>query len=177
MELLSQILFYIVAFGLIISALGVIFAPKIVYSLLFAFKTFILVGFVFFMLNAPFNAAAQIAIYGVAVSILFAFSIMMTAQHKEKNLYLSIAPRSFLAVVGIFLTVASVVALASEDLMNEVDFPFVSRHLTAVFDTSLDIAKGIFSNYIFVYELLAVFLLIAVVGVGAIISHKRSEDS
>lgn len=176
MEILSHILFYIVSAMLIASAVGAIFAPRIIYSVLFAFVAFISVGFVYFMLNAPFNAAVQIAIYGVAVSILFIFSIMMTGYHKEKNLYIAIAPRTLLAMAGIFLTFVAVLIFAVEDSLNEVDCLLTTSKMSSLFDTTFALAKGMFTDYIFAFELLSIFLLVAVIGLGVILTFKRGED-
>ncbi len=175
MEVLSQILFYMISSILLFSALGVIFSPRIIYSVVFAFIAFITVGFVFFLLNAPFNAAVQIAIYGIAVSILFIFSIMLTGYHKEKNLYIAIAPRTLIAMGGIFMLFMSVLIFAFEDSRNEIDCFIVSPRISVMLDTTYSIAKGIFTNYIFAFELLSVFLLVAVIGLAVILTFKRSE--
>lgn len=176
MEILSQILFYIISSLLIISALGAVFAPRIIYSVLFAFIAFISVAFLYFMLNAPFNAAAQIAIYGIAVSILFIFSIMMTGYHKEKNLYVAIAPRTLLSMIGIFLISVAVVIFAVEDSLKDLSCSLITQKMSSLFDTTFALAKGIFTNYIFAFELLSIFLLVAVVGLGVILKFKRGED-
>lgn len=175
MDILSPILFYIVASGLLLMAVGVVFSPRVIYSILCAFIAFILTAFIYFMLNAPFNAAVQIAIYGVAVSILFIFAVMMTGYHKEKNLYIAIAPRTLLAAAGIFFTLLSMLIFAIEDYREELVDSLITTKLAAFFDTTLSIAKGIFTDYIFAYEILSVFLLIAVVGVGAILTFKKME--
>lgn len=176
MEILSPILFYIVALSLLTMAAGVIFSTRVIYSIVCAFVSFVLVAFVYFMLNAPFNAAVQLAIYGVAVSILFAFAVMMTGYHKEKNLYIAIAPRTLLAAGGIFFTFLSMVIFAVEDYKEEFMDALVTSKISAVFDTTLSIARGIFTDYVFAYEILSIFLLVAVVGVGAILTFKRMEE-
>lgn len=176
MEILSPILFYIVALSLLLMAVCVVLAPRIIYSIVCAFATFVLIAFVYFMLNAPFNAAVQLAIYGVAVSILFAFAVMMTGYHKEKNLYIAIAPRTLLAAAGIFFTFLSMVIFAVEDYQTEFMNSLITAKISAVFDTTFTIAKTIFTDYVFAYEVLSVFLLIAVVGVGAILSFKKMEE-
>lgn len=176
MEFLYQILFYIVSSMLLVSALGVIFAPRIIYSVLCAFVAFISVSFIYFMLNAPFNAAVQIAIYGVAVSILFIFSIMMTGYHKEKNLYIAIAPRTLIAMAGLFFTFVAVAIFAAEDALHEPGSILITAKMSALYDTTFALSKGIFTDYIFAFELLSVFLLVAVVGLGVILKFKRGED-
>lgn len=176
MEILSQILFYIVSSMLIVSAIGAIFAPRIIYSVVCAFVAFISVGFIYFMLNAPFNAAVQIAIYGVAVSILFIFSVMMTGYHKEKNLYVAIAPRTLLAMVGLFFTFVAILIFMAEDSLDNIDCLVTTQRMSSLFDTTLSLAKGLFTNYIFAFELLSIFLLVAVVGLGVILTFKRGEE-
>ena len=176
MELLSPILFYIVSAGLVLAALGVIFAPRIIYSVLFAFVAFIFVAFVYFMLNSPFNAAVQIAIYAVAVSILFVFSVMMTGFNKDKSLYIAIAPRVILAFVGLFLTFLSIAVFVYEDAINEIGCNLLNSNIQVVFDSIYTIASGIYTDYIIALELLSNFLLVAVVGLGVILSFKRGDN-
>lgn len=176
MEILSPILFYITAFGLLGAAVAVIFSPRIIYSIVSAFIAFVLVGFVYFMLNAPFNAAVQIAIYGVAVSVLFIFAVMMTGYHKEKNLYIAIAPRTLLAMCGIFFTFLSMVIFAVEDSRQDILNALTTANISSVFDTTTSISKSLFTDYIFAYEILSVFLLIAIIGIGAILTFTRTEE-
>ncbi len=161
---------------LIVSALGAIFSPRIIYSVVCAFIAFVTVSFVYFMLNAPFNAAVQIAIYGIAVSILFIFSIMLTGYYKEKNLYIAIAPRTLFAAGGIFLIFISSVVFGFEDIRNELDCSLVSSKISSLFDTTYPIARGIFTNYVFAFEILSIFLLVAVIGFAVILTFKRGED-
>lgn len=176
MELLSSVLFFIISGTLIVSALGVIFSPRIIYSILFSFIAFICVAFIYFMLNSPFNAAVQIAIYGVAVSILFIFAVMMCGYHKEKNLYIAIAPRTLLSASGLFFIFLSFVVFAIEDYKGDALKSFLSATIPSVIDTTVAISKGIFTDYIFAYELLSIFLLIAIIGIGAILAFKRGEE-
>lgn len=175
MDIISTVLFYIISFILITSALIVVFSPKIVYSVLFAFAAFINVGFIYFMLNAPFIGAAQIAIYGVALSVLFIFALMLTSLKSEHRFYLSLSIKSILGILGIIAISASVIIFAFEDYITDNVTAFSTVLQTAVFDTTMDISKGIFVNYIFAFELLSLFLLIAVIGIGVIISFKRPE--
>lgn len=176
MEYLPSILFYMVSLMLLGSAFLAIFATRIIYSVLFAFIAFISVSFIYFMLNAPFIAASQIAIYGVSVSILFVFSIMLTAHNKEKNMYLAIAPRSLLAAAGLAMIFASVCIFIFEDYKSMLTESFFTSQISAIYNTTIDIAKGIFTNYILVFEIVSFFLLVVVVGIRVILYFKKAED-
>ncbi len=176
MEYLPSILFYMVSLMLLGCAFLAIFATRIIYSVLFAFIAFISVSFLYFMLNAPFIAASQIAIYGIAVSILFVFSIMLTAHNKEKNMYLAIAPRSLLAAAGLAMIFASVCIFIFEDYKSMLTESFFTSQISAIYNTTIDIAKGIFTNYILVFEIVSFFLLVVVVGIRVILYFKKAED-
>ncbi len=176
MDIISPILFYIVALSAIFAAVMVVLAPRIVYSVVSAFIFFILVSFVYLMLNAPFNAAAQLVIYGVAVSIVFVFSLMMTSYNKDKSLGLSLSPRLISTLLGLSFIFVAVFVFTKEDLFNQAACNLFEVNINNAFDTTFYIAKGLFTDYIFAYELLSVFLLLAVVGLGVVLSFKKGDD-
>ena len=83
--LINTIMFYITAIMLICACIMTVFSKRIMHGVLYSLIAFILVGFLFFALNAPLVGALQISVYGIALSILFAIAINLTDYKKENN--------------------------------------------------------------------------------------------
>ena len=180
MELIYNISFWILAAFLVITSLLSVFIPKTSYSIFFGFVTFILFGLLYFLLNAPFNAAAQISIYGVAFSVLFVIAIMLTNTPKDDKKYLFISPRLFTALVGILLIVYSLVGIIRQDMsFGLIEFLNSDSHIIADTSTSLQtLGNTLFTKYIFSFELLSVLLLIGIVGIIIFVNKnvKQQEE-
>ena len=74
MDIIEAIIFYILVFLAMFSAIGAIFFHKIIHSILCAFITFLCVGLLFFALELPYLATVQIALFAIGMSVLFVFS-------------------------------------------------------------------------------------------------------
>jgi len=144
-----------------------VFIPKIFYSIFFGFVSFILFGLLYFLLNAPFNAAVQISIYGVAFSVLFVISVMLYNTIKDERKYLFISKRFFLTLFGISLIVYSIFGILRQDMSFGLkEFLNTNDYMLSDSSASLQIiGNTLFTKYIFAFELLSLLLLIGIVGV------------
>ena len=86
-DILKTLIFYGFAGAIILFALLSVFALRILYSLLAAVCVFFITAGIFFMLGADYNAVIQIAIYGIAIPILFVLAIMFTSDKLDKKIY------------------------------------------------------------------------------------------
>lgn len=77
-----EILFIIVAVAAIGSAVAMLLSENAVHSALFLILNFICVAFFYLMLDAPFLAMIQIAVYAGAIMVLFLFVIMLLGAEK-----------------------------------------------------------------------------------------------
>src|SRR5688572_33491032 len=71
------ILFMVVGFIAIAAAGAMLVSKNAVHSALFLIVNFACVAFFYLMLNAPFLAMVQIAVYAGAIMVLFLFVIML----------------------------------------------------------------------------------------------------
>ena len=74
---LDLILFLVLAFVAIATALGMLFSRNAVYSALFLVLNFTTVAIFYLLLGAPFIAMSQITVYAGAIMVLFLFVIML----------------------------------------------------------------------------------------------------
>lgn len=181
MDNINTFLFYIISIILLCSAVLSIVSFRVIYALLFAVVAFISTGCVYFLLNAQFNAVAQLIIYGTGVAILFGFAIMFTSYKKEKDLFLNIKPRVLIALLGIGLIITSSVFLFTEEFKKS-PFSLFLKHSetskTIHFSNTIQmISEKMFTDYIFAFELLGLFFLLAIVGIGLICLNKKKEST
>jgi len=139
---------------------GAIFAleaEEIVYGAIGLATSLFGVAALFFLLNAPYVAVFQIAVYIGAVAVLILFTVMLVRQEKWAKELPAKAPSRVAGVVtGLAIVVAFIVAAASTNLSNETQL-----QNTASF---LQIGQLISGSYSAVLEVLALVLGAAVVG-------------
>ena len=82
---LDLVAFIIVAAIMILAAIYVVTDKEVVHSAFYLALVFLCVGFVFFFLEAEFIGVVQILVYVGAITILFAFSIMLTRRFIMKG--------------------------------------------------------------------------------------------
>src|SRR6186713_421469 len=80
---ITLIIFWVLSFVAIISALFVVFAKSPVHSVLSLIITFFAIAGHFLLLNAQFLAAVHIIVYAGAIMVLFLYVIMMLNLNKE----------------------------------------------------------------------------------------------
>ena len=85
----NPLVFYSIATILMVFAILTITFKNIFYSLLSAIIVFFATGIIFYILGSEYNAIIQIAIYGVAIPVLFLFAIMFTSHKENKSVHLS----------------------------------------------------------------------------------------
>lgn len=160
----NPIIFYPLAFLLVIFSLLTISLKNVFRSLLSAIVVFFLVGLLFYILGSEYNAVIQIAIYGIAVPIILGLAIMFTNLKKEdkedrpKNL-------SYLLVLtaGLFILTLVYLVLTSLALVPY-GFDIADVGTTISVQTISAFGQGIFVKYVFAFEVISLILTIVVVG-------------
>lgn len=178
-DVLKALIFYGFAGCTIFFALLSLFSFRILYSLLSAVCVFFAVAGVYFILGADYNAVVQIAIYGVAVPILFVFAIMFTSDKSEKISDLKLSPRfyfSFLSLGVLFISLIYLLA-TSLNLNSKVDWIMQSETMFInKYQMFKALSDGFFTNYVFAFELFSILLLIIVVGLSTFNLVKEKAD-
>lgn len=160
----NPIIFYPLAFMLVIFSLLAISLKNVFRSLLSAIVVFFLVGLLFYILGSEYNAVIQIAIYGIAVPIVLGLAIMFTNLKKEdkedkpKNL-------NYLLVLtaGLFILTLFYLVLTSLAVMP-IGFNILDERSTFAMQTISAFGEGIFVKYVFAFEVISLILTLVVVG-------------
>ncbi|MEN9226404.1 MAG: NADH-quinone oxidoreductase subunit J [Thermostichus sp. HHBFW_bins_43] len=144
-------------------ALGVVWAPSIVYSGFLLGGVFLSMAGLYLLLNADFVAAAQVLIYVGAVNVLILFAIMLVnRRYNFAPLKLGWLRNGVTAVVclGLF---ALLVTMAF-------DTPWQLQPIQSL-NSVLVMGGHFFSDYLLPFELASVLLLMALI--GAIVLARR----
>lgn len=163
----NPIIFYPVSVLIILFAFLAIKFKNIFYSLLCAIIVFFLSGLIFYILGSEYNAIIQIAIYGIAVPIILGLAIMFTNLQKNKEIKAenkaSVFKHFILLSAGVFilaifyLTITSLAINPQGFNINE----SIGNTSTQVINS---FSQGIFIQYVWSFELIALILTIIVAG-------------
>jgi len=166
---LELILFFILALIAIATAVGMLLSRSTVYAALYLVVNFVSVAIFYLLLDAPFIALSQIAVYAGAIMVLFLFVIMLlgleniAGELDWKKLVWPLVMGGILLVEGVFLVVQRI----GQNV-------YIGETGTALSDPSL-MAKVLFTDYLLPFQITAVLLLVAMI--GAIVMSKREKPA
>ncbi|PWH14792.1 MAG: NADH-quinone oxidoreductase subunit J [Anaerolineae bacterium] len=166
---LELILFFILAAIAIATAIGMLLSRSAVYAALYLVVNFVSVAIFYLLLDAPFIALSQIAVYAGAIMVLFLFVIMLiglenlAGELNWRQLAWPLVMGAILLVEGVFLVIQRV----GQDV-------YIGQTGTQLSDPSL-MAKVLFTDYVLPFQITAVLLLVAMI--GAIVLSKREKPA
>ena len=178
-DIFKTLIFYGFAGGIIFFALFSLFSLRILYSLLAAVCVFFAAAGIYFMLGADYNAVVQVAIYGVAIPILFVFAIMFTSDKADKKNYLTFSPRFYFAFLSLGVLFLSLIYLLATSLSLTSNSNWIVQKQTMFinkYQMFKALSDGFFENYVFAFELFSILLLIVVVGISTFNFVKEKTD-
>ena len=148
-------------------AVGIILFRNPIASVLSLVLVMFALSALFLLLSAQFIFAVQIIVYAGAVMVLFLFVIALLGPVRE--LADERLPRQGLLAV----IVAAAFALLLVSLLGNLRFRAPEHADLALFGTVEDIAFGLFTTFLYPFELTSLLLLIA--AVGAIYLSRRER--
>ena len=113
--LFQDVVFWFLAVGSVLAALGVVLLRDIFRAALLLVVVFLAIAGIFVMLNAEFLAVVQVLIYAGAIAILIIFAIMLTREVQQGNLPNRLQP---VAVLFPALLLAALVFVAVDTDWN-----------------------------------------------------------
>jgi NADH-quinone oxidoreductase subunit J len=159
-------IFYLFAAITIVSALMVVSSDNIVRSAFYLLATFFGVSGIYVLLGADFVAVTQIMVYIGGILILLLFGVMLTTNstHVEiKKGLTKVLPA--VVATGVLLGALFSVMLRTEWKTELSQIPLT---------TSYDLGKLLITDYVLIFELLGILLLIALIG-AASMARKEQE--
>lgn len=160
-----DLIFYLFATLTIVSALAVVSSDNIVRSAFYLLATFFGVSGIYVLLGADFVAVTQIMVYIGGILILLLFGVMLTSNitHVEiKKGIKSVFPAIF--AIGILLGAVIL-------MMINTNWKTVSSTIPQT--TSYELGKLLITDYVLVFELLGILLLIALIGAASMARREQ----
>ena len=166
--------FYILAPIAVLCAIGMVWARNAVHSALFLVVTMLCLG-VFYVIQAgPFIGMVQIIVYTGAIMMLFLFVLMLVGRDASDSLIETLRGQRMAAIL-LGLGFAGLVCTGLGRALGTVQ-PVNLEQANA--DGNVQgIAKLLFTNYVFAFEVTSALLITAAVG-AMILAHveRRKED-
>ena len=171
------IFFYIFSFIAIISSIMVTASKNTVHSVFFLILDFITISCLFIMIGAEFLGMIMLIVYVGAVAVLFLFVVMMLNVAEQKNKWFD-APSGYShvpigAIIGvvIFFELLIVVGgLRYKPNLLSVTSIEIEQNVT---NTHL-IGNVLYTDYIHLFQLSGMILLVAMIGAIVLTFRKRS---
>ena len=163
-----KIAFFGFALIVIVSAGGVAFSRKMMYSAFSLLFTFFGVAGLYVLMNADFIAVTQIMVYIGGILILIIFGIMLTSKFTDLQIksgttgIVQIVLASIATLIGAFFLVTEFVAT---------DW-FVSPQPIIATNSIEPIGQLLLTKYFLAFQIAAILLLIAFIGAAKIARRK-----
>lgn len=166
---LETIMFYLLSTLTVVASLRVITARNPVHAALSLVLAFFCMAGIWLLMEAEFLALTLVLVYVGAVMVLFLFVVMMIDIDIEKLRAGFWRFLPFAALVGIVLLVEMVMVLGNGTAGN-VAQPVAHA---AGYSNTKELGRLIYTNYVFVFELAAVLLVVAIVAAIALTLRQR----
>ena len=173
--LMSDIIFYVVAFAMIATAIAVVLAKNLLQSAVFLIFSFIGTAVLYLLLHAEFNAMAQIMVYAGGVVIFVIFTILLTSRLGESVLYVKL-PRTFIALTISAALLAMLVhfILPAQELVTSTPTAGASYASLSAFASRL-LSTGA-DGLVIPFEIVSVLLLVTLVCAITIARKTKEEE-
>jgi NADH-quinone oxidoreductase subunit J len=165
---LAIAIFVIAAIVAVAGAVGVISARQPMRSVLSLVVTMLALAVLFLLLSAQFVFVVQIIVYAGAVMVLFLFVIVLLGPARETGRgRLRFQPW----LAGLF---ALALLFLIWTMLQGIQYRQPDATDLSLFGTVQSIAVGLFTTYLYPFELTSILLLVA--AIGAIYLSRRSTD-
>ncbi|MBM4172665.1 MAG: NADH-quinone oxidoreductase subunit J [Ignavibacteria bacterium] len=160
-----DIIFYLFALITIGSAFVVVTSRNIVYAAFSLLFTFFGVAGIYVLLGADFLAIVQIMVYVGGILILLLFGVMLT--NKITSVEIRTGTVHLLpAAIGIGILFGAIISVMLWTNWNISPEPIPPS-------TTANIGRELITNYVLIFELLGMLLLIALIGAASIARRDK----
>jgi len=168
--------FLIAGAGALVGALGVVLRNNPVHAALSLVLTLFSIAVLFIAQEAHFLAAVQVIVYAGAVVVLFLFVIMLLGVERSEDL--GVEPLKgqrpaavIVGLAGVALVIAAIIA-GGEDRITGARS---ENGALSAGDNILVLARSVFTDYVFAFEVTSALLAVAVVGAVMLARRPSSE--
>ena len=167
----EAVLFWVLGTVAVLGAIGVVAAPKAVYSAMFLATTMIVLAVFYIAQGALFLGVVQVVVYTGAVMMLFLFVLMLIGVESSESLVETIRGQRIAAiVVGIGFGVLLIAGIGSVSVNG-----FIGLAEANAGGNVQGLAALIFTKYLWAFELTGALLITAALGAMVLAHRERFE--
>jgi NADH-quinone oxidoreductase subunit J len=172
-----SIFFYTFSFIAVVSAVMLTVSKNTVHSVFFLILDFISISCLFIMIGAEFLGMIMLIVYVGAVAVLFLFVVMMLNVAQQENQWFSSSKSSSHIPVGLIISVIIFFEIIiviggwkfKPDLVTS-----TSLSINQINTNTHLIGNVLYTDYIHVFQLSGMILLVAMIGAIILTFRKRS---
>ena len=172
-----SIFFYTFSLIAIFSAVMVVASKNTVHSVFFLILDFISISCLFIMIGAEFLGMIMLIVYVGAVDVLFLFVVMMLNVAQQKNQWFESTSDNTHIPIGLLISVVIFFELVivisgwkyKPDLLSSVSVE-INQNIT----NTHSIGNILYTDYIHLFQLSGMILLVAMIGAIVLTYRKRS---
>ena len=170
------IFFYIFSFIAIVSAVMVTVSKNTVHSVFFLILDFINISCLFIMIGAEFLGMIMLIVYVGAVAVLFLFVVMMLNVAHQKNTFFKSNQGSKHIPIGLFVSLIIffelIIVVGGWKYKPELNN--ISSLETMSISNTHSIGYVLYTDYIHLFQLSGMILLVAMIG-AIILTYRKRE--
>lgn len=176
---MELVVFVLAALMVLGGAIGVITRSNPVHAALSLVLTLFGIAVMFVSQNAHFLAAVQVIVYAGAIVVLFLFVIMLLGVDQSEDITVEpiTAQRPLALVTGLGIAGIVIAAIVKSQDALAITGKTLDPTSTEAPDANIrQLARAIFGDHVFAFELTSVLLLVAVVGTVLMARRIKSQQ-
>lgn len=163
----TTIIFYVLAFVTVFSAVMVVFNKNVIHSAFSLFFALFAVSGFYVLLQADFIAITQIMIYVGGILILLLFGVMLTTKITD----VQINSKSLNTIPGLIFTAGIITILTFIIISTKWNI----KHPVDTNESVSQIGRLLLTNYLLPFEIASIVLLVALIG-SAMFARRINKD-
>ena len=176
--IIHSIFFYIFSLIAIIAAIMVTVSKNTVHSVFFLILDFISISCLFIMIGAEFLGMIMLIVYVGAVAVLFLFVVMMLNVAQQKNeLFVKAEDSNHIPIgliVSIIIFFELIVVIGGWKYKPQIVESFSTVGINLTNSNTHSIGQVLYTDYIHLFQLSGMVLLVAMIGAIVLTFRKRS---
>ncbi len=169
--------FYIFSLIAIVSAIMVTASKNTVHSVFFLILDFISISCLFILIGAEFLGMIMLIVYVGAVAVLFLFVVMMLNVAQQKNQWFGATSGSkhipLGMIVSLIIFFELIIVIGGWKLKPDLKSELININSNSVTNTH-SIGNVLYTDYIHLFQLSGMILLVAMIGAIVLTFRKRS---
>ena len=176
--IIHSIFFYIFSIIAVFSAIMVTVSRNTVHSVFFLILDFITISCLFIMIGAEFIGMIMLIVYVGAVAVLFLFVVMMLNVSKQKNEWLGGEKNSNHIPIGLLISgvifFELIIVIGGWKFKPKLDPKLFDTNPISEKTNTHSIGEVLYTDYIHLFQLSGMILLVAMIGAIVLTFRKRS---